>query len=169
MPSEGQAAVPGRPHRQPDGIRRCRPRFRGGRDLRGSVRVSGSKNGALPILAASLLVDGPIVLRNLPAPERAFVLDPETPPARLPSPPDVSPLPSLAVLPLRNLGGDPRPIHDLRRTLLTTAIFGVDRNPVAVWLCELRLWLSVVIDCTETDSTRVPPLPNLDHHIRRFP
>jgi UDP-N-acetylglucosamine 1-carboxyvinyltransferase len=28
--------------------------------------VSGSKNGALPILAASLLVDGPIVLRNMP-------------------------------------------------------------------------------------------------------
>ena len=43
-----------------------RIRIRGGRDLRGSVRVSGSKNGALPILAASLLVDGPIVLRNMP-------------------------------------------------------------------------------------------------------
>jgi len=43
-----------------------RIRIRGGRDLRGPVRVSGSKNGALPILAASLLVDGPIVLRNMP-------------------------------------------------------------------------------------------------------
>ena len=43
-----------------------RIRIRGGRDLSGSVRVSGSKNGALPILAASLLVDGPIVLRNMP-------------------------------------------------------------------------------------------------------
>ena len=41
-------------------------RIRGGRGLRGTVRVSGSKNGALPILAASLLVDGPIVLRNMP-------------------------------------------------------------------------------------------------------
>jgi UDP-N-acetylglucosamine 1-carboxyvinyltransferase len=30
------------------------------------VRVSGSKNGALPILAATLLVDGPCVLRNVP-------------------------------------------------------------------------------------------------------
>ena len=56
--------------------------------------------------------------------------------------------------------------HHIRRQLLTHCIFGVDRNPVAVWLCELRLWLSVVIECTETDSTRVPPLPNLDHHIR---
>lgn len=43
-----------------------RIRIRGGRGLRGSVRVSGSKNGALPILAASLLVDGPILLRNMP-------------------------------------------------------------------------------------------------------
>ena len=43
-----------------------RIRIRGGRDLRGTVRVSGSKNGALPILAASLLVDGEICLRNMP-------------------------------------------------------------------------------------------------------
>lgn len=56
--------------------------------------------------------------------------------------------------------------HTIRRQILTHGIFGVDRNPVAVWLCELRLWLSVVIECQETDATRVPPLPNLDHHIR---
>ena len=43
-----------------------RIRIRGGRGLRGSVRVSGSKNGALPILAAALLVDGPIKLKNVP-------------------------------------------------------------------------------------------------------
>ncbi len=43
-----------------------RIRIRGGRGLSGSVRVSGSKNGALPILAASLLVDGPIRLTNVP-------------------------------------------------------------------------------------------------------
>jgi hypothetical protein len=57
-------------------------------------------------------------------------------------------------------------VHHIRRQLLTHSIFGVDRNPVAVWLCELRLWLSVVIECAETEITRVPPLPNLDHHIR---
>ena len=56
--------------------------------------------------------------------------------------------------------------HRIRRQILTHCVFGVDRNPVAVWLCELRLWLSVVIECAETDITRVPPLPNLDHHIR---
>ncbi|MGE3171225.1 MAG: UDP-N-acetylglucosamine 1-carboxyvinyltransferase [Planctomycetota bacterium] len=43
-----------------------RIRIRGGRGLGGSVRVSGSKNGALPILAATLLIDGPVLLRNVP-------------------------------------------------------------------------------------------------------
>ncbi|MGE0144648.1 MAG: UDP-N-acetylglucosamine 1-carboxyvinyltransferase [Planctomycetota bacterium] len=43
-----------------------RIRIRGGRDLSGSVRISGSKNSSLPILAATLLVDGPVLLRNVP-------------------------------------------------------------------------------------------------------
>ncbi len=38
----------------------------GGEPLRGTVRVSGSKNGSLPLLAASLLVDGEVVLHNIP-------------------------------------------------------------------------------------------------------
>jgi len=38
----------------------------GGVPLRGTVRVSGSKNGSLPLLAASLLVDGEVVFRNIP-------------------------------------------------------------------------------------------------------
>ncbi|HEU4628390.1 MAG TPA: N-6 DNA methylase [Gemmatimonadaceae bacterium] len=54
----------------------------------------------------------------------------------------------------------------VRRTLLATGIFGVDVNPTAVWLCELRLWLSAVIDEEETDPLRVVPLPNLDRNIR---
>lgn len=54
----------------------------------------------------------------------------------------------------------------IRRALLTQAIFGVDINPTAVWLCELRLWLAVVIEHDETDPLRIPPLPNLDRHIR---
>jgi SAM-dependent methyltransferase len=62
--------------------------------------------------------------------------------------------------------GDTRPSHLRRRELLTRTIFGVDRQPLAVWLCELRLWLSVVIDCHEPDISRIAPLPNLDHHIR---
>jgi hypothetical protein len=36
---------------------------------------------------------------------------------------------------------------------------------MAVWLCELRLWLSIIIDSAEVDPCAVPPLPNLDHNI----
>jgi hypothetical protein len=53
-----------------------------------------------------------------------------------------------------------------RRAVLTRCIFGVDLNPTAVWLCQLRLWLSVVIDSDETDPSSVVPLPNLDRNIR---
>ena len=44
------------------------PRFlvRGGRPLRGTVRPAGNKNAALPILAATVLADGPIELDNIP-------------------------------------------------------------------------------------------------------
>lgn len=38
----------------------------GGRTLKGSVRISGSKNSALPILAATLLTDDPCEIRNVP-------------------------------------------------------------------------------------------------------
>ncbi|HVT40520.1 MAG TPA: N-6 DNA methylase [Gemmatimonadaceae bacterium] len=62
--------------------------------------------------------------------------------------------------------GDERPVGERRRDVLTHSIFGVDVNPTAVWLCELRLWLSVVIESTECDPLRVAPLPNLDRHIR---
>lgn len=62
--------------------------------------------------------------------------------------------------------GDARPQADIRRGVLTSSIFGVDVNPMAVWLCELRLWLSVVMDLDVTDPLDVPPLPNLDRNIR---
>lgn len=38
----------------------------GGTPLRGSVAVSGSKNAALPIMAASILAEGPVRLANVP-------------------------------------------------------------------------------------------------------
>lgn len=38
----------------------------GGAQLRGTVRPSGNKNAALPILAASLLTDEPLTVRNVP-------------------------------------------------------------------------------------------------------
>ena len=39
----------------------------GGRRLSGRVQVSGSKNAALPVMAASLASDGLVVLNNIPA------------------------------------------------------------------------------------------------------
>jgi UDP-N-acetylglucosamine 1-carboxyvinyltransferase len=38
----------------------------GGKPLDGEIRISGAKNAALPILAATLLADGQVTLRNVP-------------------------------------------------------------------------------------------------------
>jgi UDP-N-acetylglucosamine 1-carboxyvinyltransferase len=41
-------------------------RIVGGRPLKGSIRISGAKNAALPLMAACLLTDKPLTLTNLP-------------------------------------------------------------------------------------------------------
>jgi UDP-N-acetylglucosamine 1-carboxyvinyltransferase len=41
-------------------------RVRGARELKGTIRVGGAKNAALPILCATLLSDGESLLRNVP-------------------------------------------------------------------------------------------------------
>jgi UDP-N-acetylglucosamine 1-carboxyvinyltransferase len=38
----------------------------GGSPLSGTVKVSGAKNAALPVMAASILADGPLTLTNIP-------------------------------------------------------------------------------------------------------
>ncbi len=40
--------------------------IQGGATLQGEVRISGAKNSVLPILAATLLADGPAVVENVP-------------------------------------------------------------------------------------------------------
>jgi len=67
---------------------------------------------------------------------------------------------------LRIALGDTDSPSNVRRSVLRQSIFGVDTSPTAVWLCELRLWLSAVIDSDEQDPMRVIPLPNLDRQIR---
>ena len=67
---------------------------------------------------------------------------------------------------LRSSLGDRRPVPEVRRATLTSSIFGVDINPTAVWLCQLRLWLSIVIESGTRDPAHVAPLPNLDRHVR---
>ena len=66
----------------------------------------------------------------------------------------------------RRRRGEEGSIAEIRRRVLSTSIFGVDLNPMAVWLCELRLWLSIVVESDEHDPMKIVPLPNLDRHIR---
>jgi UDP-N-acetylglucosamine 1-carboxyvinyltransferase len=43
-----------------------RIRIKGGRQLRGEIVVSGSKNACLPLMVASMLTDKPLTLKNVP-------------------------------------------------------------------------------------------------------
>ncbi len=54
-----------------------------------------------------------------------------------------------------------------RRRVLARNLFGVDVDPTAVRLAELRLWLAVIADDDATDPAAVPPLPNLDAVVRQ--
>ena len=40
--------------------------IRGGKPLKGKIPISGAKNAALPLMAASLLTDQPVTLANMP-------------------------------------------------------------------------------------------------------
>jgi hypothetical protein len=55
----------------------------------------------------------------------------------------------------------------LRRRIVARQIHGVDVNPVAVRLAELRLWLALIADDPEAEVARVTPLPNLNGVIRQ--
>jgi hypothetical protein len=53
------------------------------------------------------------------------------------------------------------------RRVVSSCLFGVDRNAAAVRLAELRLWLEVVAADPGERPTDVAPLPNLDALIRQ--
>jgi len=53
------------------------------------------------------------------------------------------------------------------RRVLAGGLFGVDRNPAAVRLAELRLWLEVVAADPGERPEQVAPLPNLDALVRQ--
>lgn len=67
---------------------------------------------------------------------------------------------------LRAAAGDERDVAARRREMLTRSIFGVDIDPTAIWLCQLRLWLSVVVEESHRDPLLLAPLPNLDRNVR---
>jgi UDP-N-acetylglucosamine 1-carboxyvinyltransferase len=48
---------------------------RGGHPLRGTVHVRGAKNAALPLMAAALLAEEPVVLHNVPCLHDVFSMD----------------------------------------------------------------------------------------------
>ncbi len=68
---------------------------------------------------------------------------------------------------LAALRADEAPPPTLRRRILAANLFGVDRNPMAVRLAELRLWLSVIAEDDTRDPGQVSPLPNLDGFVRQ--
>ena len=67
------------------------------------------------------------------------------------------------------LHDDQRPTTrlELRRAILRNNLSGVDSNPIAVRLAELRLWLAVIADDPCGDIDLVEPLPNLDGVVRQ--
>jgi hypothetical protein len=64
--------------------------------------------------------------------------------------------------------------YDLKKQIIESCLYGVDIQEQAVRLCELRLWLSLVVDY-QIDTSRpfsgaireVPSLPNLSYRIVR--
>ena len=67
---------------------------------------------------------------------------------------------------LRAAAGEPVTAA-LRRDVLARSLYGVDLNPAAVRLTELRLWLALVADDPTADVAAITPLPNLDGHVRQ--
>ncbi|HTY06141.1 MAG TPA: N-6 DNA methylase [Gemmatimonadales bacterium] len=67
---------------------------------------------------------------------------------------------------LRVAAGEPRG-PALSRNILSESLFGVDLDPTAVRLTELRLWLALVADDATERPESVAPLPNLDGRVRQ--
>jgi hypothetical protein len=54
-----------------------------------------------------------------------------------------------------------------RRRIVQRSLHGVDISGAAVRLCELRLWLALIVDLEVECVADVPPLPNLDINVRQ--
>ena len=52
-------------------------------------------------------------------------------------------------------------IYKKKTNIIKNNLFGVDIEPMAVEICRLRAWLSIIVD-EEVDSKKIEPLPNLD-------
>ncbi|HOI19268.1 MAG TPA: Eco57I restriction-modification methylase domain-containing protein [Candidatus Woesearchaeota archaeon] len=56
-----------------------------------------------------------------------------------------------------------RDVSEIKRECIENSLYGVDIMPSAVDICQLRFWLSLVVD--ELDRKKIKPLPNLDNKI----
>ena len=73
---------------------------------------------------------------------------------------------ALDILTELRFGMDRRPGAS-KRQVLQRHLFGVDKDPMAVRLAELRLWLAIVCEEPDGMSANVRPLPNLDCLVRQ--
>jgi hypothetical protein len=55
----------------------------------------------------------------------------------------------------------PSEVHGWKLQAIENSLFGVDIEPLALELCRLRLWLSLIVEMDA--GTTVRPLPNLDY------
>lgn len=72
----------------------------------------------------------------------------------------------LGALELLSRGRGGSPLRS-RQQVLERNLYGVDLNPAAVRLTELRLWLALISSDTALDPAEVAPLPNLDSLVRQ--
>lgn len=56
--------------------------------------------------------------------------------------------------------------YDLKRGFIERNLYGVDIQSEAVRICELRLWLSLMVDYQQRAGEAVPTLPNLSYRVR---
>jgi hypothetical protein len=63
--------------------------------------------------------------------------------------------------------------HDLKKRLIESSLYGVDIQEQAIQICELRLWLSLVVDYQVDEGLSlherirgIAPLPNLTFRVR---
>lgn len=56
--------------------------------------------------------------------------------------------------------------YERMRRIVQDHLSGVDIQPTAVRLCELRIWLAMLAALPELPVREMPPLPNLSHRLR---
>ncbi|PIE03538.1 MAG: hypothetical protein CSA81_01690 [Acidobacteria bacterium] len=57
-------------------------------------------------------------------------------------------------------------LFKLKTDIVLNNLYGMDINPLAVRLTEVRLWLNMIQDLEVGSPDQAPQLPNLQHHLR---